>query len=111
MAPIMPANVPLAGGSRDGIARCAAIRFRPMRYVSVACWLGAATSSTGEEPIWRCCLGKPTQPDTTHRFSFPFPLLPFSEQSRDWGGDAQQARGDLYAAALLLFAAGCCGEL
>ena len=32
-------------------------------------------------PTWQHCLGKRMQPGRTHGFSFPFPHLPFSEQS------------------------------
>src|SRR5947209_71185 len=82
MAPIMPANGPLAGGSRSAIARCAATRCQPMPCASVGGFRGAATFSTEAEPTWHCSLGKWTYRGTTHGFSFPFPLLPFSEQSR-----------------------------
>jgi len=58
MARIMPANEPLAGGLRNAIARCAATRFLPMPYASVACSPSAATSSTVVEPTWPRSFGK-----------------------------------------------------
>jgi len=45
MAPIMPVSVPLAGGSKNAIAQCGAIKCRRMRCASVACSPGVATSS------------------------------------------------------------------
>ena len=52
MVPTMPVNAPLDGGSRNGIARCAATKYPPMRYGSVAYWPGAATSSAVMGPTW-----------------------------------------------------------
>src|SRR5258708_15002272 len=45
MAPIMPVSVPLAGGSTNVIAPCAATKYLRMRCASVACSPGVATSS------------------------------------------------------------------
>src|SRR5258708_25590837 len=83
MAPIMPANVPLGGGSRNVIAPCAATRFRPMLYASAAFWLGAATFSPRVGPTWHWCLGKRTQPSTTHGFSFPSLMYHFPNNHGD----------------------------
>jgi len=61
MAPIMPVNEPLAGGSRNAIARCAATRSQLMPYASVVFSLGAATFSTVVEPTWPRSFGKAAQ--------------------------------------------------
>src|SRR6266849_4479024 len=45
MAPIMPVSAPLAGGLKNAIAPCGAIKFRRMRCVSVAYSPGVGTSS------------------------------------------------------------------
>ncbi len=58
MAPILPVNEPLAGGSRNAIGRCAAIRSQLMLYASVVFSLGAATFSTAVEPTWPHSFGK-----------------------------------------------------
>src|SRR6266852_9296306 len=45
MAPIMPVSAPLAGGSKNAIARCVVTKYPRMRCVSVVCSPGVATSS------------------------------------------------------------------
>src|SRR5260221_8528362 len=60
MAPIMPLNVPSAGGSKSAIAACVATRYPSMRWASVACSPGVATSSTRRmEPCWQDSCSKP----------------------------------------------------
>src|SRR5438034_8531484 len=45
MAPTMLVSAPLAGGSKSAIARCVGTKCPRMRYASVACSPGVATSS------------------------------------------------------------------
>src|SRR6266581_579722 len=45
MAPTMPVSVPSVGGSKNAIPRCVVAKCRKMRYASVACLPGVATSS------------------------------------------------------------------
>src|SRR5260221_316076 len=73
MAPITPASAPLAGGSKNAIARCGAIRCPRMRCASVACWLGVATFSMGTEPIWQGSYSKQERAGILTAWSFPTP--------------------------------------
>src|SRR5437016_4043104 len=63
MAPTMPVSALSAGGSRNVIAPCVALRCPRMRYASVACSPGVATSSTQRtEPTCQCSCSKQELP-------------------------------------------------
>src|SRR5216683_3518542 len=96
MAPTTPLSAPSAGGSKNAIAPCAATRCPSMRWASVACSLGVATSSMRRtEPSWQgscskpervgiltacSCLASPYQLSNDHSFDLHRRCFPMNDE-------------------------------
>jgi hypothetical protein len=81
MAPTLPANEPLAGGSRSAIARCVATWYQSMRSASVGGFHGVATFSRAMGQTWQRYFGYERATRRTHSFSFPFTWVPICKRS------------------------------
>ena len=75
-------SAPLAGGSKNAIAACVATKFQRMRYVSVVCSPGVATSSRRKtEPTCLRSCSKPEILRDPHGLFLPDFLIPTIERS------------------------------
>src|SRR5213593_5133173 len=85
MAPTMPVSALSAGGSRNVIAPCVALRCPRMRYASVACSPGVATSSTQRtEPTCQCSCSKQELPGILTACSYLTPEYQLSNNHLEW---------------------------